>query len=145
VTTLNDINWQTMLQLLAAIVLSLPTAWHWERNSQIMGLRTFPLVAMGACAYILIGESFIGPEDTDARARMMQGLVSGIGFVGGGAILQHKDHVRGTASAAAIWVIGALGAAVALELWAVAVVLSALNFLLVLSLTVLKPEMEDQS
>ena len=75
-----------------------------------MGLRTFPLVSLGACAYVLVSQAFIGDGNPDATARIVSGLMSGIGFVGGGAILKSKDHVSGTASAASIWVTGALGA-----------------------------------
>ncbi len=119
------------VQLLGAILLAMPVAWNRESESRIMGLRTFPLVSLGACAYVIVGQSFIGPESTDALARIMQGLLSGIGFVGGGAIIKHDDHVLGTASAASIWVTGALGAAVAFDEWGLAIALSVLNLTLV--------------
>ena len=115
------------LQLVAAIVLGLPTAWNREVHGQALGLRTFPLVSLGACAYVIIGHQFIGQDNPEAMARIMQGLLSGIGFVGGGAILKHDDHVEGTASAASIWITGAVGAAVGFGLWGLAIVLSLLN------------------
>lgn len=126
-------------QSIAAVVLALPVGWNREANSRIMGLRTFPLVSLGACAYIIIGNSFIGPDSPDAMARIIQGLLSGIGFVGGGAILKNRDHVQGTASAASIWVTGALGTAVGLGYYAYAVVLSILNFIVVFLFSKLKP------
>ena len=128
------------LQLLAAAVLAMPTAANREMNSRIMGLRTFPLVSVGACAYILIGFSFIPEDQPDAMARIMQGLLSGIGFVGGGAILKSGDHVNGTASAASIWITGALGAAVGMQLWGLALMLSIFNFVIVWSMSRLKSE-----
>ena len=105
-----------------------------------MGLRTFPLVALGSCAYVLIGLSLVDPSEHDALMRIMQGLMSGIGFVGGGAILKNDDHVRGTASAASIWVTGALGAAVGFQIWDLAVALSVANFTLIFAMTRLKKE-----
>jgi putative Mg2+ transporter-C (MgtC) family protein len=121
-------DWITpYLSLLAALALALPVAWNRERHSQIMGLRTFPLVAIGACGYVLIARTFLGEDDPDATARVMQGLMTGIGFVGGGAILKHDDYVVGTASAASIWVVGAIGAACAFGYWGMAVALSVLN------------------
>lgn len=133
-----SISWDAVPQLLIAIALALPTAWHRETHSRIMGLRTFPIVSLGACAYVLIGMSFIGPDSPDAMARIMQGLLTGVGFVGGGAILKNEDHVQGTASAASIWIMGALGAAVAFEQWGLALALSAMNFIIVLVMSYFK-------
>lgn len=126
------------LQFAVAIVLAMPTAWHREVNSRIMGLRTFPLVSLGACVYVVIGEAFIGPDTPDAMARIVQGLITGVGFVGGGAILKNDDHVKGTATAAAIWVTGGLGAAVGFQMWVLAVLLSVVSFLVMWLLSRLK-------
>ena len=126
--------------IVLAGVLTLPTAYNREQHSRIMGLRTFPLVSIGACAFVLLGEAYIGPNNPDAIARLLQGLMSGIGFVGGGAILKHDDHVSGTASAASIWVTGAVGACVGLGYWHYALCLSALNFLIVLVFPTVKSE-----
>ena len=59
-----------------------------------------------------------------AHARILQGLATGIGFVGGGAILKSDTHVRGTATAASIWAMGAMGAAVAYRRIEIAILLS---------------------
>ncbi len=142
-SNLNEEYWW-FVQLLGAILLAMPVAWDRESKSRIMGLRTFPLVALGACAYVIVGQSFIGQGSTDALARIMQGLLSGIGFVGGGAIIKHDDHVLGTASAASIWVTGALGAAVAFNEWGLAVALSALNLGLVSLLGKLKNKVDRE-
>ena len=64
----------------------------------------------------------------DAQSRVLQGIAAGIGFVGGGAILKSENRVHGTATAATIWNIAAMGAAVALEHYLVAVFLALLNF-----------------
>ena len=76
-----------------------------------MGLRTLPLVAVACCAYILVGTSVTG-EDPTVNARLLSGLLAGIGFIGGGAILKTDDRVKGTATAASILSTGILGAAV---------------------------------
>mgnify|MGYP001004257773 FL=1 len=73
-------------------------------------------------------------------SRIVQGLMMGIGFVGAGAILKGSDRVEGTATAAAIWVVGAVGAAVGLGLWGLGVVLAALNLLLIVMLGRVKPK-----
>lgn len=135
---------RSILPMLGAFLLALPIAWNRERHSNIMGLRTFPLVAVGACAYVMIGIAFIGPDNPDATARIMQGLMAGIGFVGGGAILKHDDHVSGTASAASIWIIGAMGAAVGFGYWGYAVALSVINLGVVLLLGGLKKRVNGE-
>jgi putative Mg2+ transporter-C (MgtC) family protein len=131
------------LPLLGALVLALPVGWNRERHGNIMGIRTFPLVAVGACAYILIAREFIGGEDApDAAARVLQGLMTGIGFVGGGAILKHDDHVAGTASAASVWIMGALGAAAGFGYWGYAVALAVVNLAVVAVFTRWKKKVE---
>ncbi len=65
----------------------------------------------------------------DSDSRMLQGLITGIGFIGGGAILRDKDGVTGTATAASVWCIGIVGAAVGLGEIHIAVILTAINWL----------------
>lgn len=127
-----------LLQLSASILLALPVAWDREREGPSMGLRTFPLVSLGSCAYVLVGLSLVSPDEHDMLVRIMQGLMSGIGFVGGGAILKDSDNVRGTASAASIWVTGALGAAVGFQLWSLAIALSIINFAVIVMMSRIK-------
>jgi putative Mg2+ transporter-C (MgtC) family protein len=128
-----------LVPLVAAIFLALPTAWNREVDSRALGLRTFPLVSLGACAYVLIGRTFIGVDDPGAVARLLQGLMTGVGFIGGGAILKQDDRVSGTADAASIWITGALGASAAFGLWVPAILLGLMNFLLFFVLERLKP------
>lgn len=128
-----DLGWPTFqpyVALVAALALSFPVAWNRERHSDLIGVRTFPLVAVGACAYMLLGLYFIDGAEPDAKARLLQGLMTGIGFVGGGAILKSDDSVYGTASAASIWIVGAIGAATAMGAWGYAVALAIINWLI---------------
>jgi putative Mg2+ transporter-C (MgtC) family protein len=73
--------------LLLAYLLAIPVALNRERESRSAGLRTFPLVAAGCCAYVLIGVDVLG-DNPDAVARVLYGLMTGIGFIGGGAIVK---------------------------------------------------------
>jgi putative Mg2+ transporter-C (MgtC) family protein len=128
-----------LLRLLVAIVLScalaLPLGWERKRHSHAdVGLRVFPLVAVGACVYVFIGQQVFSGEYRDEQADMLQGLMTGIGFVGAGAIIKHSGGVSGLATAAAIWTTGAIGAAVAYGFYALAVMLALVN-LVILALT----------
>lgn len=127
------------LKLGVAFVLTLPIAWEREQSTRIMGLRTFPLVAVASCGYVLVALAVVG-DDANASARIIQGLMSGIGFVGGGAILKEGANVRGTATAASIWTTGALGAAVGFARYEVAVLLCVVNYLTLRFLTPVEEE-----
>lgn len=128
-----------LVKLAIAFVLALPVAWDREQRTRIMGLRTFPLVAMGTCGVVLVAQSFIPADAPDALARVLQGILGGIGFIGGGAILKGKDRVLGTASAASIWLMGAIGVAVAFDNLEVALILAIADLFVLRVLTRFKP------
>jgi putative Mg2+ transporter-C (MgtC) family protein len=111
------------LRLAVAFVLALPIAWNREKETRSAGLRTFPLVALASCGFVLLGRGAYG-DDPGAQARVMEGVITGIGFIGGGAIMKHSNTVVGTATASSIWATGAMGAAVAYDRLEIAVVLS---------------------
>ena len=132
--------WQTganLLNVAAAYLLAMPVAWEREHNARTAGLRTFPLVAVASCGYVLLATSVFSGEP-GALARIVQGLMTGIGFIGGGAILKHGANVRGTATAASVWNTGAIGACVAFGRYEIAVVLSLINFVTLRLLTEFK-------
>jgi len=106
-----------------AYALAFPIGWNREREERSAGLRTFPLVAVAACGFIQAAETLVADEP-EAMARIIEGLITGMGFIGGGAILRQADSVKGTATAASLWVTGAIGAAVGLGSYDVAIVLS---------------------
>lgn len=123
-----------LVQIVGTFLLALPVGWEREKSTRIMGLRTFPLVAVASCAYVLIAVAVVGPGE-DAQARIIQGLMTGIGFIGGGAILKDEASVRGTATAASVWMVGALGAAVGYGRWEIAILISLVTFLILRFLT----------
>ncbi|NNF14425.1 MAG: MgtC/SapB family protein [Gemmatimonadetes bacterium] len=131
-----------IVALVVAFALSLPIAWNREQGRRRMGLRTFPLVAMASCAYVLIGLAITG-ESSDSLARIVQGLITGIGFIGGGAILKSSEEVKGASTAAAIWATGALGAAVALDRYELAIAIAVMTFLVFLVLTPVREKMDN--
>ncbi|OMH33629.1 MgtC/SapB family protein [Motiliproteus sp. MSK22-1] len=127
-----DLDWPListhLIQLMIAYLLALPIAWDRERETRSSGLRTFPLVAVGSCGYILTSLSIFSGGDSESHARILYGLMTGIGFIGGGAILKEKGQVSGTATAASIWITGAVGAATAWNRYEIAILLSLMNF-----------------
>jgi putative Mg2+ transporter-C (MgtC) family protein len=110
-----------------AFLLALPVGWEREQSERSAGLRTFPLVAMASCGYLLIAGPLLAGHP-EGQARVLEGLITGIGFIGGGAILKSEGAVRGTATAASIWNTGAIGAAVAFDRYEIAILLAVVNF-----------------
>lgn len=132
-----------LVRLGLAFALALPVAWDRERREHTLGLRTFPLVAMASAGYILVAQSVLGAE-SDAEARIIQGLMTGIGFLGGGAIVKQGRSVHGTATAATIWSTAAVGAAVAYQRYEIAVVLTVANFAVLRWMYPLKEVVDEQ-
>lgn len=129
--------------LLIAYVLALPIGWNREKEERSAGLRTFPLVAVATCGFVQAAEGMVGNE-AEAMARIIEGLITGMGFIGGGAILKVKESVRGTATAASLWVTGAIGVAVGLGSFDVAVMLTVMAFVTLYVLAPLKRMVEPE-
>jgi hypothetical protein len=97
-----EINWAEILthlyHLAIAYMLALPIGWDRETSKKRFGLRTFPLVAVAACGFMFTGIYVL--DTTEAEGRVIQGIITGMGFIGGGAILKGDTTVKGTATAA---------------------------------------------
>lgn len=132
-----------LISLAVAYALALPIGWNREREERSAGLRTFPLVAMAACGFVMIAIEVLGPT-SEQHSRIMEGLMTGIGFVGGGAILKQGDRAKGTATAASLWATGAIGAAVGYGQLDIAVILSLVTVLTLVVLTPLRKVVQDQ-
>lgn len=117
-----------LLDMSVAYALALPIGWDREKEERSAGIRTFPLVAMASCGFVLIAIRILGVESI-GQARILEGLITGVGFIGGGAILKHSGSASGTATAASLWATGAIGAAVGFGLYDIAVVLSLVTYL----------------
>lgn len=127
--------WTNFWHVAIAYLLTVCIGWESERETHTAGVRTFPIVGMSSCAYLLL----VGPHaDPAAQSRLLQGLITGIGFVGGGAILKEGVTVHGTATAASVWNAGVIGAAVAMDHCGTAVTLALLNLFTLRGLLPLK-------
>jgi putative Mg2+ transporter-C (MgtC) family protein len=117
------------LRLAAALVVGAIVGLERERKRRPAGLRTMILISLGSAAFMLAGmkalEAF--PQTGQAEVtRLLQGLMSGIGFLGAGAVIQNKRAVRGLTTAAAVWVTAAGGAMCGLGQYAMVAMLAAL-------------------
>jgi putative Mg2+ transporter-C (MgtC) family protein len=126
---------RTLLNLAVAFALAIPVGWDRDRQDVGPGLRTYPLLAMGACAYLEIGQ-FAFHDHIEGQARVFQALVSGIGFIGAGAIIKGRVEVHGLATAVSLWITVSVGIAASYRLYVLAAVLSGTTLV---ALRLLKP------
>ena len=111
-----------------AYALAIPIGWDRGKAERSAGLRTFPLVALAACGFVQATETLL-TQHPEGAARVVDGVITGIGFIGGGAILQQGKSVHGTATAASLWATGAIGTAVGLGAYDSALVTAAFTIL----------------
>ena len=135
---------EDVVKILIAYLLVLPVGWYREREAHSVGVRTFPVVAMASCGYVLLGAAS-AHMSMEAQSRIIQGLVAGIGFIGGGAILKSDSRVHGVATAASIWNTGVIGASVALNRYFLAAVLAALNLFALRVLLQVKAKLDEHT
>jgi putative Mg2+ transporter-C (MgtC) family protein len=98
-----------VLRLLLAALLGGVLGFERERHRKAAGLRTHILVSMGAALFVLAPlQAGASPGEL---ARVIQGIVAGIGFLGAGTIIKHRadDHVHGLTTAAGVWMTAAIG------------------------------------
>ncbi|NJO84406.1 MAG: MgtC/SapB family protein [Blastochloris sp.] len=104
--------WELVWRLITAAVLGGAIGLEREWHDHSAGFRTNMLVAVGSCLFTIL--SIIGfPLQGNAQdsARIAAQIVSGIGFLGAGALFRDKDHVRGMTTAATVWLVAAIGMA----------------------------------
>lgn len=109
-------------RMMIAMILGAVIGAQRESTGKPAGLRTHMLVAMGGALFVLA--PLQSGMDLDGISRVIQGIVTGIGFIGGGAILklQEQRAIEGLTTAAGIWITAAVGIAAGLGRWGVALV-----------------------
>src|SRR5690606_37076240 len=103
-----DLLVRTFIPLLVAFALAFPVGWERGAGRSSVGFRTLPVVAMASCGFALLARDLEG-SDAESMTRLLQGLMGGIGFIGGGAILKQNGSVKGLVTAASIWNVAAIG------------------------------------
>ena len=120
------------LRLTVGLVLGAIIGFERELHRQPAGFRTHSLVSLGAALFTVVSAfGFVG--DLVDPTRIAAQIVSGIGFIGAGTILQFRGHIRGLTTAASLWSVAAIGTAAGAGLFVVATVGTAL-ILVILSI-----------
>jgi putative Mg2+ transporter-C (MgtC) family protein len=121
-TQVPDLGSQLEPLLRLAVGLVLGAAVGWERELQRMpaGFRTHALVGLGSAIFTVVSAfAFAGPYTDPTRIAAQ--IVTGVGFLGGGAILHYRGNVRGLTTAASLWAVSAVGMAAGAGLYVIAV------------------------
>lgn len=85
--------WYHFYQIGIAFILSLPIALNREYRGTGAGMRTYPLVSIACCAFMLVAMDVF--DGAGAEARVMYGVITGMGFIGGGAIMKEIIALTG--------------------------------------------------
>lgn len=114
--------WRISIRLVVAMIVGAVVGVQRERSGKPAGVRTHMLVALGAALFV-IGPMEFGMVESDL-SRVIQGLVTGIGFLGAGAILKLEDkrEIEGLTTAAGIWMTAAIGLAAGLGRFGLALI-----------------------
>ena len=114
-----------IVKLVLSLTLGAIIGLERRRKGQIAGLRTFALISMGATLAMLISiyipQEYLGLKNGDP-GRIAAQVVSGVGFLGAGAIIQMKGSVRGLTTAAGIWMAACIGLAVGAGMYLISII-----------------------
>lgn len=122
---MNNIQVQIIFQLILAVVLGGIIGFEREMKRKQAGLQTYSLVALGACLFTIISSNsfhlFMGEVGVKFDpSRIFVAVATGIGFIGAGIIIFHRDHIQGVTTAAGIWCAAAIGAAIGIKFYLLA-------------------------
>ncbi len=108
-----------LVRLTAAVLIGGAIGLDRELRHKPAGFRTHALVALGSAALTLTSLQLVGPGDPSGVLRVVQGIITGIGFLGAGVILHpaNQGNVLGLTTAASIWVVAGLGIGCGAGLW----------------------------
>ena len=121
------VDFLSILPMVIAVVLGALIGVEREVHGKPAGLRTNALICMGAAALMVIAQRIgLAP---DAISRMTAGIVTGVGFIGGGAVLRDRTNISGVTTAATIWVVTSFGIACGMRLYDMAVSITVLSLI----------------
>jgi putative Mg2+ transporter-C (MgtC) family protein len=119
-----DTQLAIVVELFLASILGAIIGWEREIHDHPAGMRTHLLVCVGSAGFTVLSINAFGPEGDPGRVAAQ--IVSGIGFLGAGAILKEGANIRGLTTAASLWVVAAVGMAVGAGAWIVAIAITVL-------------------
>lgn len=125
-----EVNWSDILPLLISVILGGAIGIERHIHDKPAGLRTNILICLGSCVFTIISTNLAGSEP----GRIAAQIVTGIGFLGAGAIIQSGGSVHGLTTAAGIWIVAAIGMACGTRMYFLAVFAAVLTLVVLLLL-----------
>ncbi|MDE6277405.1 MAG: MgtC/SapB family protein [Muribaculaceae bacterium] len=126
-----------MFKLCLSLLLGSLVGYERKRKGQAAGVRTFSLIAMGATLAMILSiyvpQEYMGLKNGDP-GRIAAQVITGIGFLGAGAIIQMKGSIRGLTTAAGIWMVATIGMAVGVGMYVISVIATALILFILVEL-----------
>jgi len=119
---------EILVRLLAAAIIGGLVGYERRVHHKAIGSAGMMLVAIGSATYMLLAKH-LTQTDPSSISRALQGLLSGIGFLGGAVIFKTGTDVRGIKAAAAVWITGAIGLAIGTSYWWLGVTVGAVTIL----------------
>lgn len=113
---------EDVVPMLVSTGLGTLLGWERQADQKPAGLRTHTLVCIGSTLFVLTARHAVlaASSPTFDASRIIHGIVTGVGFLGAGTIMRHDGMVLGITTAATIWVVAAIGAAVGVRAYALA-------------------------
>jgi putative Mg2+ transporter-C (MgtC) family protein len=120
---------QVLIRLIAAVLIGAMIGYEREKAGKSAGLRTHVLVTLGTCLFVMSGTAF--GMSSDGLSRIIQGIATGIGFIGAGSILKigQEHHIRGLTTSAGILMTSAIGVSIGLGMVGIAIVAGVLTLI----------------
>ncbi|MFN2105599.1 MAG: MgtC/SapB family protein [Candidatus Promineifilaceae bacterium] len=130
ISAMQSFGLESMLQVFVAAVLGGFIGLEREWRGRDAGLRTNMLISMGACLFTVISINGFPLQGSSAQdsARVAAGVVTGVGFLGAGAFIHTGSHTKGMTTAATVWMVAAIGMAVGVQAYGLAVFASVATF-----------------
>lgn len=112
-------DWLDVFAIILAVIFGTAIGLEREIRGKSAGLRTNVLICLGAAVFTIISRQMTGSQ-TDSLTRIAAGVVTGVGFLGAGAIIQDRGGVHGLTTAATIWLVASIGMACGARLYRLA-------------------------
>ena len=115
---------QDLLAMLVSTILGTMVGWERQIGRKPAGLRTHILVCLGSTMFVLVARhavASIGGPNLDPT-RIIHGVITGVGFLGAGSIMRTEGYVHGLTTAASVWMVSAIGVAVGVQAYSLALI-----------------------
>lgn len=121
---MDPIQWNDLQAMLLSAVLGTIVGWERQLGRKPAGLRTHVLVCLGSTMFVLMAPHAVRNfgMNTFDPTRIVHGVITGVGFLGAGSIIRQEGYVAGLTTAASIWIVAAIGTAVGVHAYMLAVV-----------------------